>query len=145
MTKLQFRPHFQVEVVQPNSVYLLSEESSIALTGNLYCQLAPFLDGTYTLDEITAQLKGKVDQDNVYHAIDKLKAKNYVVENLDRQPRHIAAFWSSLNLDPELAWQRLQQATVSVISYGNIPTEFLITTLKSLGVRVQNSSGWESQ
>ncbi len=140
MKKLQFKPHFQVEVVRPNTVYLLSEESSIALTGNLYCQLAPFLDGNHTISEIITQLEGKVDFQSIYYAINKLKAKNYLVENLDRQPRHISAFWSSLGIDPEIAWQRSQQATVSITAYGDVPTEFLITTLKSLGVRVQNSS-----
>lgn len=138
MKKLQFKPHFQVEVVQPNTVYLLSEESSIALTGDLYCQLAPFLDGNYTLDEITAQLPG-VDSDSIYYAINKLKTK-YLIEKCDRQPRHMSAFWSSLNLNPEIAWQRLQQAVVSITAYGDVPTDSLTTTLKSLGVRVQSST-----
>ena len=137
MKKLQFKPHFQVEVVRPNTVYLLSEESSIALTGNLYCQLAPFLNGNYTLDEITARLP-EVDPDRIYYAINKLKTK-YLIEKCDRPPHHMSAFWSSLNLDPEIAWQRLQQAVVSITSYGDVPTDSLTTTLESLGVRVQSS------
>jgi oxazoline/thiazoline synthase len=140
MKKPQFKPHFQVEIVQPNTVYLLSEESSIALTGNLYCQLAPLLDGNHTISEIIAQLKGKVDFNSIYYAINKLKTKNYLTENFNQQPRHVSAFWSSLNLNPEIAFQRLQQASVSITAYGDVPTQSLITTLKSLGVQVQDSA-----
>ena len=140
MKKLQFKPHFQVEIVQPNTVYLLSEESSIALTGNLYCQLAPYLDGNYTISEIITQLQGKVDFSSIYYAINKLKAKNYLTENFNQQPRQVSAFWSELNLDPNIAFNRLQETSVSITAYGDVPTEFLTTTLKSLGVQVRNSS-----
>lgn len=34
--KLQFKPHFHVEVVEPSSVYLMSEQGHIALNGRIY-------------------------------------------------------------------------------------------------------------
>ncbi len=140
MKKLQFKPHFQVEVVQPNTVYLLTEESAVALTGNLYYQLAPLLDGKHTVSEIVAHLQEQFDFSSIYYAINKLKDKNYLTENFDQQPRQISAFWSSLNLDPKVAFQRLQKASVSITSYGDVPTEYLATTLKSLGVQIVPSS-----
>ncbi len=57
MTKPRFKPHFHVEIVPPDTVYLLSEQSSVALKGRIYCQLAPMLNGNYSVVEIISKLK----------------------------------------------------------------------------------------
>ncbi len=138
--KIQFKPHFQVEVIPPKTVYLLSEESAIALTGKLYCKLAPFLNGNYSFQDILTNLETEFDFNAINYAINRLKDKKYLVENFNRQPHQISAFWSELGIDPNIAFDRLQQASLSITSYGDIPTEFLATTLKSLGVKVQITS-----
>lgn len=139
MKKPRFKPHFCVEIVQPDTVYLLSEESSTVLNGRLYCQLAPFLEGNYTVGEIISKLKEHVPFTSIYYALQKLKSKGYITEAVDNLPPNVAAFWSLLNIDPQVSCNRLQETCVSVTSLGNVPTEPLIVALKSLGIQVRDS------
>ena len=49
---LQIQPHFHVEVIEPKQVYLLGEQANYALTGQLYCQILPLLDGQHNREQI---------------------------------------------------------------------------------------------
>jgi ribosomal protein S12 methylthiotransferase accessory factor len=139
MKKPQFKPHFCIEIVQPDAVYLLSEESSTVLKGRLYCQLAPFLDGNHTVGEIISQLKEEAPLTSIYYALQKLKSKGYITEAVGNLPPNVAAFWSLLNIDPQACFNRLQETVVSVASLGDVPTEPLIVALESLGIQVRDS------
>lgn len=56
LNKPIFKPHFRVESVEPNSVYLLSDREHHVLSGRLYRLLAPLLDGQHDLDTIVQKL-----------------------------------------------------------------------------------------
>ena len=47
-----FKHHFQVEVVSPHLVCLVSDEACVPLEGRLFPLLAPFLDGLHTPRDI---------------------------------------------------------------------------------------------
>jgi ribosomal protein S12 methylthiotransferase accessory factor len=139
MKKPQFKPHFCIEIVQPDAVYLLSEGSSTVLKGRLYCQLTPFLNGNYTVEEIISKLKGKVPITSIYYALQKLKSKGYITEAVGNLSPNIAAFWSLLNMDLQSCFNHLQETVVSVASFGGIPTDPLIVALESVGIQVRDS------
>lgn len=138
MKKPQFRPHFHVEIIEPDTVYLLSEQSYFALTGRLYCQLAPFLDGNHTVGEIISKLNGQVPFISIYYALNQLKSKGYITEAIDIPPE-VATFWSLLKVDPQVAFKGWQETLVSVTSIGDVPTQPLIAALESLGIQVRDS------
>jgi hypothetical protein len=52
LQQLQFKPHFQVETVDGDGVFLLSETGTVVLGGRLPKLLAPLIDGQRSVDEI---------------------------------------------------------------------------------------------
>lgn len=134
MKRPKIKPHYRVEIVEPKNVYLLSESSSHALTGKLYCQITPLLDGKNTIDDIISKLQGKTNFLEIFQIINRLEAKGYLSEAIDELTPEAAAFWSLLNVEPQIAYRCLQQTQVFVTSVGDIPTQPLITALKELGI-----------
>ena len=56
---IRFKRPFQPRVIEPHGVLLLSERGQFLLRGRGYTQVAPFLDGKHTVDEITTQLDNR--------------------------------------------------------------------------------------
>jgi bacteriocin biosynthesis cyclodehydratase domain-containing protein len=134
----QFRLHFHVEVVPPKTVYLLSEHQKIALTGRLYCWLAPLVNGFHTVNEIVSKLEGQVAPATVEQALTLLENKGYITEADDTLPPEVAAFWNLLNVDSRVANNRLRSTRVSVTAFGTVPKEPLLAALQSLNVRISD-------
>lgn len=133
--KPQLKPHFHVEVVEPNTVYLMGEQEHFALSGRIYVLLAPLLDGQHTVNEITEQLKEHTSLFGIYHALTRLQSQGYLTEAVDA-PNEVAAFWSSLGVDPKVAISKLQDTKVSVTAFGIVKTEPFISALKPLNIQV---------
>ncbi|MBW4553468.1 MAG: TOMM precursor leader peptide-binding protein [Aphanocapsa sp. GSE-SYN-MK-11-07L] len=133
--KPQFKPHFHIEAVEPNTVYLMSEQGHIALSGRIYVLLAPLLNGQYTIDAIVEQLKEHTSLFGIYHALTNLESQGYLSEAADI-PIEIAAFWSLQGVDPGVAVSKLQDTEVSVTAFGTVKTEPFISTLESLNIQV---------
>ncbi|OWY65693.1 adenylate cyclase [cyanobacterium TDX16] len=133
--KPQFKPHFHVEAVEPSTVYLMSEQGHIALSGRLYVLLAPLLNGQYTVDEIVEQLKEHTSLFGIYHALTNLESQDYLNEATD-VPNEVAAFWSLQGVAPGVAVSKLQDTRVSVAAFGGVKTEPFISTLESLSIQV---------
>ena len=139
--KPQIKPHYYVEIVEPKHVYLLDEHSSHALTGSLYCQILPFLNGQHTLEEIVQELDGQVPPEHIDYVLERLQAKGYLTEATPDFSPGTAAFWSALGIDPPVAAQCLQQIRVSLTGVGQVSTEPLATALSEVGIHVQSPLG----
>ncbi|NEQ87431.1 MAG: adenylate cyclase, partial [Moorea sp. SIO2I5] len=88
---LQIRPHYRVEIIQPNHVYLLAENATHALTGEFYCHLMPLLDGQYTYEEICERLTDHADRDQVAYVIENLYDKGYIAAKVPELSEAAAA------------------------------------------------------
>ncbi|MDF5729187.1 MAG: hypothetical protein PUP92_14480 [Rhizonema sp. PD38] len=75
----QIKPHFRVEIIEPENVYLLGEYATHALTGRLYCQIIPLLNGQYTREEIIQKLNG-LPPEHFDYVLDRLNAKGYLTD-----------------------------------------------------------------
>lgn len=140
-TLLQIKPHFHVEAIAPKQVYLLGEQGNHALTGQLYCQIIPLLDGQNTFEQIVDKLDGEVPPEYVEYVLDRLIEKGYLTEATPEIPSEMAAFWSELGIHPTVAAQGLQQP-VSLTAVGRIGEEMLTalaTTLGDMGIVVQKA------
>lgn len=135
--KPQFKPHFHIEVVEPSTVYLMSEQGHFALSGNFYTLLAPLLNGQYTVDEIVERLKAHKSLFGIYHALTNLESEGYLTEAVDI-PTEVAAFWSLQGIEPGIAFSKLQDTRVSVTAFGKVKTESIISALESLNIEVSN-------
>lgn len=134
--KPMFKPHYHVRVVEPDLVYLLSEQGQCALGGRLYVLLAPFLNGRYTVYEIVQQLNEEVSLFEVQNALVRLNHEGYLSEASATLPPKVAAFWNALGVESENALCKLQNSRVSVISFGEVGVETFILALESLSIGV---------
>lgn len=146
--KPQFKYGFQVEKVEPDKVFLLSEQDAFLLKGRLYLQIAPLLDGQRTADEIVKHLQCQVSAAEVYYALMLMEKKGYIVEADDSLPENVAAFWETLNLEPKEAISHLQTKKVAVKTCGKEPlvsqlTAQLTATLESLHIQVGETGDLE--
>jgi ribosomal protein S12 methylthiotransferase accessory factor len=140
LKKPVFKPHFHVEVIEPSSIYLLSEHEHHALSGRLYTLLAPLLDGQHNVDDIVQHLEGEVSMLGVYNALTRLESQGYLAEANETLPSQQAAFWSLLDTDSETALSKLKNTRVSVVSFGNVETKEFVSALNSLNINVDEQA-----
>ena len=136
----QIQPHYSIEVIEPKHVYLLGEQSTHALTGQLYCQILPLLNGQYPLDEIYQKLDGRVQREHIDFVLNRLDEKGYLTETAPELSQEVAAFWSALGVAPNVAARGLQQQQVTITSVGDISdlTKASFTeALRDTGISVQ--------
>lgn len=140
----RFKQCFRYEAIPPEGVVLLYEGGHFLLPGNVYLQLAPLLDGgQHTVEEIFAHLEDQVPAAEVFQALMLLRNKRLIVDALPLLPPEQAAFWGMMDVDSEHAVRRLEEITVSVVSFGEIDTVPFKTMLASFGVRVgDNGARW---
>ncbi len=138
----RFKNHFHVEIMEPDLVFLLLENDSIALQGRLYALLAPFLNGQSTVDDIVEQLEGRATVLDVRYGISLLEQKGYIVEGDDTETPGVAAFRDFLNVDREWFRKRLEETSVSVVSFGTGPVEPFVSILESLHIRSSGEGGF---
>jgi ribosomal protein S12 methylthiotransferase accessory factor len=130
----RFRPHFHVEVVAGEGVILLSDAKASLLRGRLYELVAPWLDGR-TTEDVCDRLRGTASPVEVFYALTRMERGEYLCEDEEILPAGQAALWSSQQIPPTEAVQRLAKTPVAVRAFGVDPGPFL-ELLKSLHVRV---------
>jgi len=136
---LQIQPHFHVEVIEPKQVYLLGEQANYALTGQLYCQILPLLDGQHNREQIVEKLDGEVPEEYIDYVLERLAEKGYLTEAAPELSSEVAAFWSELGIAPPVAAEALRQP-VTLTPVGNISevtVAALTTALRDIGISVQ--------
>lgn len=138
----QIKPHYHIEILPPKQVYLLGEQENHALTGQLYCQILPFLDGHHTREQIAEKLNGEVPLDYIDFVLNRLNETGYLTEATPELAPEVAAFWSELGIAPAIAAQALQQS-VTLKTVGNrinqSMVDILATALQDLGISVNGS------
>ncbi|HEY9796916.1 MAG TPA: TOMM precursor leader peptide-binding protein [Leptolyngbyaceae cyanobacterium] len=141
----QIKPHFRVEIVEPKNVYLLSESATHVLTGSLYCQILPLLNGQHTLEDIIQKLNGQVSADHIHYVLDRLYEKGYLTNANHSLTREAAAFWSLLNVNPQVVSEQLPQTQVFVTTVGTVDAQPLIEALEAITIPVHKESGSRKQ
>jgi ribosomal protein S12 methylthiotransferase accessory factor len=136
LNKKKFKAHFHVECLERDRVFLLSEKNYFVLNNHLYYLLAPFLDGSHTVDSIVNKLKGKASTAEIYYSLMSLENKGYIAESDDDTCPEHSAFWNFLNIDSKIATSRLQSTKVTITSLGNITPKPFVSILGSLNIQV---------
>lgn len=136
----RFKHSFRWEIVPNEGVFLLSEKDHFLLRGAAISQVAQFLDGQYTEAEIVEQLKGQRSAPEVFYVIERLRRDGYVLDAIPSLAPEQAAFWEMLDISPQIAAQRLQETTVSVVTRGRIEATPFKAMLESLGLRLSDEA-----
>ncbi len=137
MKKPQIKPHFRLEIIEPKHVYLLSEYATHALTGVLYCQILPLLNGQHTREDLIHKLNEQVPPEHLDYVLDRLQQKGYLTDAAHELTSEVAAFWSGLGVEPLMVAEHLPQVQVSVIAVGVVDPQPLISALAAIGISAQ--------
>ncbi|MEA5553433.1 TOMM precursor leader peptide-binding protein [Anabaena cylindrica UHCC 0172] len=159
INKPHFKDCYSVETVEPDQVFLLSDRETVCLSDRLSYRIASLLqEHDYSVDEILdiIQLELLPEQKptqetndffqsilnisiKTQYALFQMEQNGYLVEQDDSLPSHLAIFCHHLNITPIVAAQRLQSAKIAVKTFGSLPSEDLITILKSLHIQVADA------
>jgi len=90
-------------MVEPETVFLLSERGSIQLNRHLYQQLVPLIDGHHTVEEIIDKILQHLSAETISfqemlntsvmarHALMQMEQKGYIIENESLLPDNLAS------------------------------------------------------
>ncbi|MFG6098921.1 TOMM precursor leader peptide-binding protein [Leptothoe sp. ISB3NOV94-8A] len=137
MKNPQIKPHFRLEIIEPKHVYLLSEYSTQALTGGLYCQILPLLNGQHTREELIQKLDGQVPPEHIHYVLDRLQDRGFLTDAAHELTPEMAAFWSGLGVEPQQVAEYLPQSQVTVTAIGATNPQPLLDALQAIGIPVQ--------
>lgn len=136
----RFKPHYHVEVVENEGVFLLSETHQTVLQGWLYELIAPRLDGR-PVEALCEELRGAALPSQVFYTIGQLEKKGYITERDDTFSREEASLWSIQHIDPAAAAVRLAETPLALTSFGGLDVATFRALLESLHVRVGETGG----
>ncbi len=131
-----FKPSYDVEVMETEGVFLLSETSPVLLRGALYARLAALLDGQRSADDLVDLLEEEASPAEVYYALARLEQQGYIAEANGLIPVQEAAFWSAAGVEPSRALGNLATTAVSVAAFGALGRATYVGPLLELGLRV---------
>lgn len=137
-----FKPHYRVQRVDPDLVFLLSETERIALRGRLYYLLAPRLDGKTHLDDVVDAMADEAPAAELYYAVNRLEQAGHLVEASDALPPAEAAWWSAHRLDAATVAQRFSSASVKVEALGDVSTDAIVQGLEALHLSVTDEASF---
>ncbi|MFB2919618.1 MULTISPECIES: TOMM precursor leader peptide-binding protein [Aerosakkonema] len=132
----KFKRSFHVQIVEPEGVFLLSENNSFLLSGRLYQLLAPLIDGYHSVDDILKILDTKISAAEVYYGLMLMQKKGYIIETDDYIRPEVGAFWDILNVETKDVYTRFQETKLVVRNYGIVPRDQFILALKLLNIGV---------
>lgn len=133
-TRLRIPPWFRAEPVQHEGLYLIGERRETVFRGELGVALAPYLDGTRTVDEIVEALSDAFTPAEVYYAVGLAEREGILTSTEPHLGSAAEAFWGSLAHDPTVATARLAQSPVHVTGVGGADPEPMVAALRELGV-----------
>jgi len=135
----RFKQHFNVQVVPPDKVFLLSEAGYFTLDATSAAVIAPLIDGERTVHEIVDAAAGRVSMTQTYYVLAILEQRGYLEPATSDLPPAAGAFWNSLGLTARAANDALSRSPVSLLTLGEVDEAPFAASLASVGVRTVNA------
>lgn len=139
VTNLKFKESIHVEILEPDHVFLMTESDDYLLTGAIYKELAPLLDGQHNSATIVQALIDKVPPAHVMFALKQLRARGYIVEAEGELPTEQEAFWHMMNVSVPTVNQKLAHTQVAILSVGKANDQPLRAALEVNGISLASS------
>lgn len=126
-----FKPHYRVQVVPGEGVFVLCDGRQSLLRGRLYEKVAPQINGR-SIEDICDQLHDNISSAEVYFVLDQLEKKGYLCEKDRSLAPGEAAWWSMQQVDPATTARRLAHTPVALHAFGVeiVPLADLLRTLR---------------
>ena len=119
-----FKRHLRVETVPAEAVYLISERGVTVLSGSFAERLAPLLDGTRSIAQLTREVSAELAGAEVTSLLEPMSDAGLI----DFRPPDpgaavtadaaAAAFWALTGLDADAAARSIGAATVEIVAIG---------------------------
>ena len=150
LNKPKFKRCFQVETVESEGVFLISERDTFLLNGRVYELLAPLLNGKHSVDEIVDEIIPHLLPETasaqefiiagakVYNALMQMEQKGYIVESHNTKISTLEVFCDTLNVNLQEANRRLETTKVAVKTFCSIPTSEFISALELQHIQVSD-------
>ena len=116
-----FAECYDVHHIEGVGTFLLSERPPVTLSGRIYTQVCPLVDGTRTVTEIVAQLHGELAPAEVYYALGLLHKQGHVRETGRPTVPGLAAHWQVVGSDDGAEPASLSAQRVEVVALGRTP------------------------
>jgi ribosomal protein S12 methylthiotransferase accessory factor len=118
-----FKRYLRVETVPAEAVYLISENGVTVLSGSCIERLAPLLDGTRSLAELTREMSREIAATEVGELLARLREANLLDLRQPAAPGAIThgdsaatAYWNFAGLDPDDVARVLDAASVEIVA-----------------------------
>ena len=122
-----FKRHLRVETVPAEAVYLVSERGVTVLSGPGAERLAPLLDGTRSIAQLTREMAADMPAAEVTSVLEQMSDADLI--DLRRPPdpgpdprvrpdAAAAAFWALAGLHPDQATHAISAAVVEIVAVG---------------------------
>jgi ribosomal protein S12 methylthiotransferase accessory factor len=131
----QFKPQYHPETVPGEGLFLVSESGCAVLTGRLYEQAGPLIDGR-RVEALIERLDGRLTPAEVYYTLAQLEAKGYLTEAHGALPAGESVLWAVQGIDGRTAARRLAKRRVSITVIGKVAEEPLRHALRAAHVRI---------
>ena len=135
----RLKPHYSSHVIDGSRVLLLSErQPHQCLSGRLYTQLLPLLDGTHTAHDAATRLENTFPYEKTYFGLLSLHRRGYLDVASDGLTADAAAFWYGLGIDAAAAAAALRDTPVVLASMavGTAEADTCADALVAGGVRI---------
>lgn len=143
-------PAYLVEILEPDTVFFISERESICVEDTLYCRLIQLIDGQRNVDKIIDILQlellqnQEINQDSsnlfqilldfslqIQRALFQLHKQGYILEKEELLPINLAIFCHHLKISQSEAINQLQSTKVTVKILGSFINKYSKTILSS--------------
>jgi ribosomal protein S12 methylthiotransferase accessory factor len=118
-----FKRHLRVEAVPAEAVYLISERGVTVLSGPSVERLAPLLDGTRSLTQLTREVSAELAAAEVRSVLERMSDAGLIDLRGPPEPgaavtpdAAAAAFWALAGLDADEAARAIGAATVEIVA-----------------------------
>ena len=122
-----FKRHLRVATVPAEAVYLVSERGVTALSGPCIERLAPLLDGTRSIAQLTREVSADMAAAEVKSLLDRMSDADLIDFRRPSGPgaaaapdAAAAAFWALAGLDPDEAAHATGTAAVEIVAVGSV-------------------------
>lgn len=145
LLKLSWNRSYHIEILDPEKILLIDEQSSKMLTGRVFPLLAPLLNGQYSVQELEEKLAHQVFRPEISYALELCKAKGFIIEEKEsppEQPEQVA-FWHSLNVGYSSVQNRLRDTQVAVTSLGINDKGQMMEALELLNIQTEEKGNFQ--
>ncbi|MBP7022167.1 MAG: TOMM precursor leader peptide-binding protein [Planctomycetes bacterium] len=128
--KPKLKSYLTYRIVEPDGVFLMSEQNQYVLQDDAYVRLMPLLDGNYTVGEILAQTK--IYPQKLFSILNHLLQIGCLIENHQQPNVEYQCYWDYWNVLPEKVIE-VQSLPLEIHALGNVNIEDWASTLQENG------------